>query len=89
MNGPRWRVVAEWAPGLIWAPKGDLEVGNVEPHYFRTLYTHTNQLIYANKFNVSKKITRELAALSHHTKSQVSARANAIVQPFQMSFQRS
>ena len=54
LNGTRWRVVLEWALGLIRAQNGDLELGKFGPHHFHTLYTHISQIMQKIKF--SKKI---------------------------------
>ena len=40
-----WRVVEEWAPGLLEAQIWGLELAQFGPHHFRTLYTHINQIM--------------------------------------------
>ena len=52
----------EWAPGHMWAQNGDLEFGEFEPHYVRTLCTHINQS--KQKINFSKKTKNK----KRHTK---------------------
>ena len=39
----------EWAPRRMWAKNGDLELGEFELHYVRTLYTHINQIMQKKK----------------------------------------
>ena len=49
----------EWAPRRMWAKNGDLELGEFEPHYVRTLYTHINQIMQKkNNFSKKKKINK-------------------------------
>ena len=37
-------------PGFMGAHNGDLELGKFEPHQFRILYTHINQIMQKNQF---------------------------------------